>query len=378
MVLTGHAPPMRSGEMRKKLLWVPAVLTMTLAARESLDDRLAAILAGEAQVPGIAAAAVMDGEIVAAGVAGIRKAGSPEKVEPGDLFHIGSCTKSMTACLASILVKDGKIRWESTTAELFPNLKIHENFRGATLRQLLSNTGGAPDDVPGELWARLWEARGPETKQRSILVRDILAEAPAYPPGGGYAYSNAGFSIAGAMLEKAAGKPFDELLTARLFKPLGMDSAGFGAPATPGKVDQPYGHHIHEGKLVSMDPQPAGDNPPAITPAGRVHCSILDLAKYARFHLRGLKGAPLTDEEIRRLHERVEPAEDYALGWVRAERPWAGGTALTHSGSNTMFYAVIWLAPERDFAAVAACNSGEGAKACDAAVAMMIGRYLKD
>ncbi len=364
--------------MQKRFLWIPAALTMTLAARESLDDQLAAILAGEAQVPGIAAATVQDGEIVAAGVAGIRKAGRPEKVKLDDLFHIGSCTKSMTACLASILVKDGKIRWESTTAGLFPDLKIHESFRGATLRQLLSNTGGAPDDVPGELWTRLWEARGPETKQRSILVRDILADAPAYPPGGGYAYSNAGFSIAGAMLEKAAGKSFDELLTARLFKPLGMKSAGFGAPATPRKVDQPYGHHVHEGKLVSVDPLPAGDNPPAITPAGRVHCSILDLAKYARFHLGGLEGAPLTDEEIRHLHERVEPAENYTLGWLRTERPWAGGTALTHTGSNTMFYAVIWLAPERNFAAVAACNSGEGAKACDAAAAMMIGRYLKD
>lgn len=353
------------------------LLPLVAFSRENIDPQLAEILSDAEHVPGMAAAAVKDGEIVAAGVAGFRKTGHPEKVTLEDRFHLGSCTKSMTASLAAMLVRDGKLRWESTPEEFFPGIRIHEGYGGTTLRQLLSHTGGTPHDVPGRLWSRLWKAGGPETEQRMMLVRGILSQAPAYPPGQGFAYSNAGYSIAGAMLEKASGSAFDELIRSRLFAPLGMDSAGFGAPATPGAIDQPYGHHLRDGKLVAVDPLPAGDNPPAITPAGRVHATILDFAKYASFHLGGTKGSPLADKDLEVLHRHVPPSEDHALGWVRVERPWAGGTALTHNGTNTMFFAVVWLAPERNFAAVAACNSGEGEQACDRAVAMLIRKYLE-
>lgn len=363
--------------MRTLLLFL-LLLPLAAFSRQSVDQQLAEILTNAEHVPGIAAAAVKDGEIVAAGVAGIRKTGHSEKVTLDDRFHLGSCTKSMTASLAAMLVRDGKLRWESTPAEFFPDIRIHEGYRAATLRQLLSHTGGTPQDVPGRLWSRLWKAEGPEPEQRMILVRGILSQAPAYPPGQGFAYSNAGYSIAGAMIEKASGSAFDELIRSRLFDPLGMKSAGFGAPATPGAVDQPYGHHLHNGKLVAVNPVPSGDNPPAITPAGRVHATILDFAKYASFHLGGVKDAPLADKDLEILHRHVPPSEDHALGWVRARRPWAGGTALTHTGTNTMFFAVAWLAPERNFAAVAACNSGEGAEACDRAVAMLIRKFLEE
>ena len=61
-----------------------------------------------------------------------------------------------------------------------------------------------------------------------------------------------------------------------------------------------------------------------------------------------------------------------------AERPWAGGKAITHTGSNTMFHAVVWIAPNRDFAAVAMCNYGEqeGFRKCDEAIALLIKKHL--
>jgi len=71
-------------------------------------------------------------------------------------------------------------------------------------------------------------------------------------------------------------------------------------------------------------------------------------------------------------------AED-GVGWSRIERSWVCGTALTQNGTNTMNYAVMWLATDKKFAAVAACNmdSGLGALACDAAVSFLIGKFLK-
>ena len=334
----------------------------------------------DGKIPALAAAAVLDGKIVAAGATGVRKHGDPTPVTIDNKFHIGSCTKSMTGTLAAMLVADGKIKWTTTVSEIFPDLEIHPDYQKATLLQMASNSGGVPHDVPPALWNKAnadWEK--PEAEQRRQLVAGLLASPPAYPPGTQNVYSNGGFTVAGAMLEKAAGKSYQELIRERLFKPLHMDTAGFGPSTTPGKIDQPYGHVRRFGLLSAIPPGPNADNPPAITPAGRVHLSILDLAKYASFHLGTSEKPPLGRESLDFLHTPVPPATDYAVGWVVLKRPWAGGTALMHNGTNTMNYTVMWLAPDKKFAAVAACNidSGIGAQACDDAVGFLIEKYLK-
>ncbi|MCO6456558.1 MAG: beta-lactamase family protein [Pirellulaceae bacterium] len=339
---------------------------------EELSAELERLIANT-QVPSLAAAAVLDGRIVAAGASGVRKQGESVRVTRDDKYHIGSCTKSMTATLAAMMVAEGKVRWETTVRDVFPVLEIHADYQAATLRQLLAHTAGCPGDVEPRLWSRLWSLPGTPSEQRRHLLAETLKGPPRRKPGTGYEYSNTGVSIAGTMLEQLAGRPFEQLLRERLFQPLELASAGFRAPATNGRLDQPYGHNPRP-----VDPEPQGDNPAAIAPAGAVHCSILDLARYARFHLgRGPTGL-LSAEQLAELHRPEPGADGYALGWQVVQRPWAGGTALTHAGSNTMFYCVIWLAPQRDFAAVAACNLGtrEGFAACDAAVAHLIQKYL--
>lgn len=324
-------------------------------------------------VPSLAAAAVVDGKLVAAGASGIRKRGTDEKVTIQDKYHIGSCTKSMTAVLAAIMVQEGKISWESTIGEILQSKKVHPDFQKVTLKQLLSNSGGCPGDIDPELWSELWESKGSYTKQRKNFAEGILSRPPAYTPGSETLYSNAGFSIAGYLLEKTMRVSYEELLQEKLFVPLGMKSAGFRAPATPGKVDQPYGHNPEP-----VDPEPAGDNPPAIAPAGAVHCSIIDFAKYAAFHLGASPAALLDEDTLAYLHSPEDEGREYWMGWIITTRDWAGGKALNHAGSNTMFYSVIWVAPERDFAAVALSNTGEdeGFALCDQAIAQLIEKYL--
>jgi CubicO group peptidase (beta-lactamase class C family) len=139
------------------------------------------------------------------------------------------------------------------------------------------------------------------------------------------------------MLEQAAGKPWEELMRAMLFEPLGMHSAGFGAPATPGKVDQPWGHTKKPlSAPESVPPGPRADNPPAIGPAGTVHCSLPDLAQFIVFRLGGERGASelLNAESFTKLH--TSAGDDYALGWVVLERKWAGGRALMHNGYDVL------------------------------------------
>lgn len=204
----------------------------------------------------------------------------------------------------------------------------------------------------------------------------MLAKEPIAKPGTKFTYSNQGFAVAGAMMEKVTGMAWETLMAEKLFKPLEMGTAGFGVPGAIGKVDEPWGHTPRGGKN-----QPAqSDNPPAIGPGGTVHCSLEDLSRYARLHLRRGVGekALLKPETFRRLHTPPE-GQDYACGWSSLARGWAGGKALTHNGSNTMWFVVMWLAPERDFSVVIGTNvaGAEATKACDDVAAMMIGKWLK-
>jgi len=331
--------------------------------------------------PALAAAVVVDGKLVATNAVGVRKRGGTEAVTVNDKFHLGSVTKSMTATVAAMLVEQGKITWTTTIGDSFSDLgdQLHADYRPVTLEQLLAHRGGAPGKAPGDLWRQAWNASGPPAAQRLEFVHGLLSRKPESEPGTKYTYSNQGYAIAGVMLEQATGKPWEELMRTLLFEPLDMDSAGFGAPATPGQVDQPWGHS--KGWLTGIKPVPPGpgaDNPPVIGPAGTVHCSLPDLARYVMFHLTGEQGASqwLKAESFRKLH--TSAGNDYALGWIGLEREWAGGRALMHNGSNTMFYVVVWMAPEKNCAVIVATNVGVDAAfaGCDETAGKLIQRFF--
>jgi hypothetical protein len=133
---------------------------------------------------------------------------------------------------------------------------------------------------------------------------------------------------------------------------------------------EPWGHHA-DGR--PQEPGPQGDNPPAIGPAGTVHCSLTDYAAFLALHLRAGSGHPalLRPDTFRRLHGAEGGAG--AMGWLSVQRNWAGGTALMHAGSNTMWYCVAWLAPAKGFAVAAATNQGGDAaeRVCDDAAGLL-------
>lgn len=334
-------------------------------------------------LPALAAAVVVDGKIVVSNAVGFRKYGGAERVTANDEFHIGSVTKSMTATVAAMLVEQGKISWTTTIGEEFPEFRttIHPEYLNVTLEQLLSQRGGAPGDAPADLWREAWEARGTPAEQRLAFVKGILARKPEAKPGTKFIYSNQGYTIAGVMLEKATGKTWEDLLRTMLFEPLGMTTAGFGAPASVGQVDQPWGHT--RKMLAGIEPVPPGlraDNPLAISPAGAVHCSVGDLAKYAAFQMAGERGESklLSAASFKKLHTVAPGNEDYALGWMVLNRSWANGRALMHNGSNTMFYVVVWMAPDKNCAVIVASNIGvdEAFEGCDDAAGKLITQYF--
>lgn len=330
-------------------------------------------------VPGLAVAVFTKDGVVTEGAAGVRVRDGNDAVKPGDRFHLGSCTKAMNATLAALLVADGTLRWDSTVGEVLGSRVpgIHDSWKDVTLRELLVQTSGAQTAPDPAAWKAAWSCAEAPERCRAAFVGAMIT-APNTGKRGTFVYSNQGYTLAGMMLEAAAGKPWEQLAQERLFTPLGMRSAGYGPPfqAAP---DSPRGH-------AAAGPMEDSDNPTAVTPAGRVHATMADWAAFGQLHLGATAGpAPgltLSPEMLKVLHSL--PGTDdgtrdgYAMGWGVAHRPW-GGRVLTHSGSNTVWYATIWLAPEQGFGVVTACNQGgePGTRACDDAASAAIQWFLK-
>lgn len=295
-------------------------------------------------------------------VVGVRKEGNKVAATPGDQWHLGSDSKAMTATLLAVLVEQGKLRWDSTLAEVFPE----DEFKGAvatiTLQQLLAHRSGLPPNADWEALAK--EGTLPEQRRAAVALlakTKLLSE-----PGSTFAYSNWNFVVAGAMAEHVTKLPYETLMRTYVFGPLHMESAGFGWAGTFSQVDQPWGHRA-DGRAIQSD------NPLVMAPAGGIHCSLEDWAKFVADQLRGAERKPALLKAESYVHLQ-EPAagETYVGGWRLTDRSWGGGRVFTHAGSNTLNLAMVSMAPARDVAFLIVCNQGGTDKACDeVAVALM-------
>lgn len=335
--------------------------------RAALDEKeLGAILEvarKESGVPGLAAGVIREGKYAFGAAVGVRKDGDKTAATINDCWHIGSMTKSMTGTLCGLFVERGRLKWDDTLAGVFPELAnvMLAEYKTVTLKMLLAQCAGmAAETYPKgfDAWALPLNFKEP----RLEFVKQALQETPASPPGSAFLYSNRNYMIAGAMLERVTGELWENLMTKHLFAPLGMKSAGFGAAGTPGKVNQPWGHVLQNGKRTAIEPGLRGDNAPALGPAGRVHCSLPDLAKFVREHLRGERGENglLKADTMKFLH--TPPfAGDYMAGWIKIEKAGVGGSAYWHNGSNTYNYSLMTFSPYRNFAVLIATNEGGSA-----------------
>jgi CubicO group peptidase (beta-lactamase class C family) len=338
------------------------------AAGDPAVTKVLAQVRSRHQVPAMAAAVVTSKGVSLAAVVGTRKLGTGLPARLEDKWHLGSDGKAMTAVLVAKLVERGSLRWDSTVAEVFPKLApgFHAECGKITVLQLLSHRSGLK---PNPNLAVYGGADG--AKERLRVVKDELSKAPRHQRGTTYEYSNLGYSIAGAITERVTGKTWEQAMRDEIFGPLGMASAGFGGTGTPGLVDQPWGHHAN-GKAVARN-GPGMDNPPVLSPAGRVHCTIQDWAKFIADQLKGARGesALLQPASYRKLHTPPFDGE-YALGWLVMERDWGGGKVLNHAGDNTMNFANAWVAPRRDFAVLVCINQSDAFKASDEAIGALI------
>lgn len=362
----------------------------------SLDATLEPYLARDG-LPALAAAVAQNGAVVAAGAVGTRRVGTQTPVTLDDRFHLGSDTKAMTALLAAMLVEEGRLRWDATVGDVFPELTggMDPGLAGVTLTQLLSHTSGVPSDDRAftDILQRSLAQEGNLDELRYWLLREWCPQKLVAAPGATFAYANMNYVVVGAMIERVTGRTWDELIVERIFMPLALRTGGLGNQASIGRVDAPLGHALVDGKPKAMLAGPGGDNPPVIGPAGIAHMSVLDFARWAAWNAGEGAHPPalVRPETLRRLHAPVismalggtpqpgtPPGGKYGLGWGEVAVDWAPRPLLYHGGSNGMNVAHVWLDPTQDAALVVLTNvGGERAEAGLRAVAAeLYGRYL--
>ncbi|MEQ1693476.1 MAG: serine hydrolase domain-containing protein, partial [Gemmatimonas sp.] len=240
-----------------------------------------------------------------------------------------------------------------------PERDRHAGWERVTIAQLLAHRSGMQANPDDSVWVAVVRGGASLRVQRALVARSLFAEPPAAPIDSTTIYSNAAYIAVGALVERKTGMSWEALMQRELFGPLGMRTAGFGAPGRAGSTGQTRGH-IEDSTGLRPVPWSAGaDNPPVTGPAGTVHASLPDWARFIAAILRGANGDTryLSRAQWRRVLEPVNDRADYVLGWKRVRDATAVGFTLEHLGSNGFWLAQASLDPARGVAVLLTANA---------------------
>lgn len=295
-------------------------------------------------VPALAGAVIEGDGIFAFGAAGHLYAGSGESVGLTSKWHLGSNTKAMTATLVAILIEDHVLNWETKVGDVFVDIDLHPDWSDVTVLDLLRHRSGAQRDADIAT-LKSWSQGGDVMTQRADFAKALL-ENPVPNPKGEFSYSNSGYILTGAILEKLSGNSWEELMVNYLFNPLGMAGCGFNHPP----AGNPVGHKNNV-------PSPGEDLVAPYGPASAVHCDLESWGRFIAMHLNGPDGKSnlLPASALDILHT---PVGEYAAGWnVLQIFGSSNDSVLNHYGSNGMWYSTAWISPETNRAFLVVTNT---------------------
>ncbi|WP_287910987.1 serine hydrolase, partial [Chloroflexus sp.] len=250
-------------------------------------------LRAEANLPALAAFVASRDSILAADVTGARRADQPgDLLTLADFFQIGSNAKAMLAAACATLIEEGALTWDATPADFFPDLAetTLPGYRRITLEMLLTHRAGLPsytdtDDLDFILpdFADL-----PPQEQPTRFAAFLLQSIPPAPQDAAQ-YSNAGYSLAAAMAERASGVDWQTLLRQRVFDPLGIQA--YAGCEHPARIfpNQPWGHLPDPQGGYTPHPPNQRLIPPCLAPAGDVCLPPLAYARFLQMQLRLLQ-----------------------------------------------------------------------------------------
>jgi CubicO group peptidase (beta-lactamase class C family) len=329
-------------------------------AESTLRQTLSAARAGD---PGVSGAWITEDAIVLA-ADGVTRAGTTDPLTKEMWFHLASGEKAIVAMAIGVEVELGRLRWDSTLAEIFPELAagMQAPLRDATVEQLLAHRSGLVQLYFLGDFYQVPPLDGGVMQQRAGFVAWATAQPVVAAPGTFTAYSNAGYITLAAVLERVGGKPYEDLLAELVLKPLGLRYA-FGSPLTVAG-NQPFGHLLdaNDAQVPQEGDDPREQIPDWMHPAGIFSMPLADYARFAQIQLQALRGRPvlLQASTYRKLHTAVGPLVDgvpgndrlgIALGWA-TERTGDGRLLSWFVGSIDSYQSSIVIDPKRNRAAV--------------------------
>lgn len=304
-------------------------------AISELDSELRDFVEAERKrlhVPGAAVGIIHGNDEWYAGF-GVTNVAAPAAVDEATLFQIGSNTKTFVATAIMCEVEAGRVDLDAPVQRYLPEFQLGPGGDAAavTVRHLLTHTGGWDGD-----WTLTHPVGGRDDDALARTIEAMPEAAVLTPPGSLYHYNNAGFSIAGRILEVVRDQPFEDAMEELLFQPIDLNnSVWFADQALHYRTA--VGHIVREG-----EPQVAGlwELAHASFPAGAIACDIRDLLRWGRFHLGDgttEDGARvLSADAMAQLHspqfEVGEVTESVALSWMLATVD--GAPTVSHSGGT--------------------------------------------
>lgn len=323
-------------------------------------------------------------------VTGVRRWNDATAATLTDPIHLGSCTKAMTAAIIGQLCSEGKLRLDSNLRDVFATKIPPDSAWGqVTVQELLQHESGLPANLD---WWKLMKGTSDVQVARDAALQTVCKLRRPKKPN--FLYSNTGYTLLGHIIEEIEDKPWEDCMRERLARPLGMETLQFGPIVSAegrGNADVPSGHTVQSSLGGILNNMLGGkskpnwspiqiDNAPVMGPAGSANATLYDWAKFTLLFAdqQGDERLKISADVWKKLLES-KSKDGYAGGWIVSERDWAGGRIYTHAGSNTTWYCVVFVAPEKNLCYLAATNAYSDAalKACDEAIVNAISIELK-
>ena len=319
-------------------------------------DELVARVMKTFEVPGLGLAVVKDGQVVLAKGYGVKKLGEPAPVDAQTLFGIASNTKLFTAVALGTLVDEGKISWDSRVVDYLPEFMMYDPYvtREMMVKDLLCHRCGLGLGA-GDLM--FWPAT---TLTREEILHRVRFIKPAYSFRTTYAYSNLMFAVAGELLAKVSGMPWEDFVREKIQKRVGMTYSNTRCSLVAKETNVAWPHARVEGQVKPIKPY----LPDNVNPAGGINSCAEDMAKWMLVLLNKGKlpdGNQLISEKVMEAITSMEtpipiykPAPElaaaamnfsgYGLG-VRL-RDFRRYKVVTHTGGLAGYVSQVWLMPE--------------------------------
>jgi len=349
--------------MKAALSAISIAAGLAMAADSSRIDAIFAPLA-DSQSPDVAVLVRKDGKTIEQHGYGVRDLRTLAPIDAKTNFRLASFTKQFTAMATMLLVDDGKLRYDETLSEIFPDFP--EYGRAIAVRHLLTHTSGLPD------YEDLMEG-GPWTETRQIQDDEVLAllkrqRKPKFAAGTSWAYSNSGFVVLGLIVAKVSGVPFEEFLHQRIFAPLHMDKTLAYRKGKNSVENRAFGHSKRGDAFVETDQSSTS----ATLGDGGIYSNLEDLAKWdaalenhsllaERKMKPALTAVQLADGSGTRWpaapgDDNLNPGKPVAYGFGWFLDPYNGRPRMWHEGSTRGFGTAIERFTDEKLTIVVLCN----------------------